>query len=248
MLQGLFSTLASAYVEIVILFILLLVFIKHRRDSRLVVSGVRIVRTLVMVIIFFYFMFIWASAVQPTLRNISVFGMFVINLIMLYNLLLGGLERPYRAALDSMTAEPEKHELIHDVWHKGKRFYYLRHAWSSLLIGANPFHFLHDTATDRVREDIKGTLRHYGVEQRMITIPMLAAYLKSQIACDENMPVDFKDVIEKAIDGFANHPWIQEQGNEFLLVATERPEDLHFPEWMDKFETCVKTYKSKNLD
>ena len=103
MLQGLINTLASAYVEIVILFILLLVFVKHRRDSRLVVSGVRIVRTLVMLMIFFYFMFVWASAVKPTLRNISIFGMFVINLIMLYNLLLAWLERPYRDALAAMT-------------------------------------------------------------------------------------------------------------------------------------------------
>jgi hypothetical protein len=248
MLQGLISTLSSAYVEIVILFILLLVFVKHRRDSRLVVSGVRIVRTLVMLIIFFYFMFIWASAVQPTLRNISVFGMFVINLIMLYNLLLGWLERPYRDALAAMTSEPENHELIHGVWHTGKRFYYLRHAWSSLLIGANPFHFLHDTATDRVRDDIKGTLRHYGVEQKMITIPMMGGYLKSEIACDQTMPVDFKDVMVKAIDDFAQHPWIQERGDEFLRLVAERPEDLHFPEWMDKFDACVKTYKSKNPD
>ena len=82
----------------------------------------------------------------------------------------------------------------------------------------------------------------------MITIPMMAGYLKSQIACDQTMPVDFKDVMVKAIDDFAQHPWIQEQGNEFLRLATERPEDLHFPEWMDKFEACVRTYKSKNPD
>ncbi len=248
MLQGLVNILSSAYVEIVILFFLLLAFVMHRRDPRLVVSGIRIVRTLIVVLIFFYFMFIWASTVQPTLRSISVFGMFLVNLFMLYNLVLARLERPYRDALAVMTREPETHELIHNVWHTGKRFYYFRYAWSSLFSGANPFHFLHNLATDQVRDDIKDTLRRYGVEQKMITIPMMAAYLKSQIACDQTMPVDFKDVMEKAIDDFAKHPWIQEQGNAFLGLATERPEDLHFPEWMAKFDACVRTYQSKIPD
>ena len=96
-----------------------------------------------------------------------------------------------------MTQDPEKHELIHNVWHTGKRFYYFHYFWSSLFSGAHPFHFLHDLATDRVRDDIKDTLRHYGVEQKMITLPMMAGYLKSQIACDPTMPVDFKDVMVK---------------------------------------------------
>jgi hypothetical protein len=248
MLQSLVDILTNAYVEIIILFGLLAAFIMHRRDPRLVVSGIRIVRTILVVLIFFYFMFIWASTVQPTLRSISVFGMFLINLFMAYNLILARLERPYRDALDAVTKEPQKHELIHAVWHTGKRFYYLRHAWSSLFSGNNPFHYLHDLATDRVRDDIKDSLRRYGVEQRMVTIPVMMAYLKHQIACDTNMPVDFKDVIEKSINEFSQHPWIEEQGNEFLRLATERPEDLHFPEWMASFDACVRTYKSKTPD
>ena len=83
MLQGLVNILSSAYVEIIILFFLLIAFVMHRRDPRLVVSGIRIVRTLLVVLIFFYFMFIWASTVQPTLRSISVFGMFLVNVFML---------------------------------------------------------------------------------------------------------------------------------------------------------------------
>jgi len=248
MLQSLVNILASPFTEIAILVILLIAFFTLRKDPRLVVSGVRLVRTLILVLIFFYLMFVWVSAIRPALSAISIFGMFIINLFMLYNLLLARLERPYRDALTAMTREPEKHELIHNVWHTGKRFYYLRHAWSSLFSGANPFHFLHDLATDRVRDDIKDTLRHYGVEQKLITLPMMAGYLKSQIACDQNLPVDFKDLIENSIDNFAKHPWIQEQGNEFLRLATERPEDLHFPEWMSQFEACVRTYKSKSPD
>jgi len=243
MLQALIDLLASPFTEIAILVVLLISFFTLRKDPRLVVSGVRLIRTLILVLIFFYLMFVWVSAIRPALSAISIFGMFVINLFMFYNLILARLERPYRDALTVITKEPERHELIHNVWHTGKRFYYFRYAWSSLFSGTNPIHFLHDLATERVRDDIKDTLRHYGVEQKMITIPMMSGYLLSQIACDETMPVDFKDVMEKSIDDFAKHPWIQEQGNEFLRLATERPEDLHFPEWMAKFEACVKTYK-----
>jgi hypothetical protein len=248
MLQGLINFLSSPFTEIAILIVLLIAFVTLRKDPRLVVSGFRLIRTLILLLIFFYFMFVWVSAIRPALSTISIFGMFIINLFMFYNLVLSRLERPYRDALAAITGEPERHELIHNVWHTGKRFFYLRYIGSSLFSGANPFHFLHDLATDRVRDDIKDTLRHYGVEKKMITIPMMAGYLKSQIACDQTMPVDFKDVMEKAIEDFAKHPWIQEQGNEFLGLATERPEDLHFPEWMAKFESCVRTYKSKNPD
>lgn len=245
MLQGLVNILASPFTEIAILVVLVIAFFVLRKDPRLVVSGFRIFRTLILVLIFFYLMFVWVSAIRPALSSISVFGMFIINLFMFYNLILARLERPYRDALTLVTKEPERHELIHNVWHTGKRFYYLRYVWASLFSGANPFHFLHDLATERVRDDIKDTLRHFGVEQKMITVPMMAGYLKSQIACDANMPVDFKDLIEKAINDFSKHPWIQEQGNEFLRLATERPEDLHFPEWMASFDACVRTYKSK---
>jgi Ca2+/Na+ antiporter len=248
MLQGSFNFLSSAVIEIAVFLILLIIFFIVRKDPRLVVSGMRLVRTMILLLIFFYFMFVWVSAINPTLRAISIFGMFIMNLFMIYNLILARLERPYRDALAAITQEPDRHELIHNVWHTGKRFHYLHYVWSSLFSGANPFHFLHDVATDRVRDDIKDTLRRYGVEQKMITVPMMAGYLKSQIACDTTMPVDFKDVMVKAIDDFANHPWIQEQGNEFLHLATVRPEDLHFPEWMDKFEACVRTYKSKTPD
>ena len=248
MLQNLINFLSSPFTEIAILFVLLIVFFIHRKDPRLVVSGVELLRTLILVLIFFYLMFVWVSAIRPILSAISIFGMFLINLFMLYHLILARLERPYRDALTAMTREPERHEFIHQVWHMGKRFYYFRYAGSSLFSGANPWHFLHNLATDRVQDDIKDSLRQYGVKQKMITIPMMAAYLKSQIAGDANLPGDFKDLINRAIDDFAKHPWIQEQGNDFLSLATERPEDLEFPEWTAKFEAQVRTSKSKNPD
>ena len=67
--------------------------------------------------------------------------------------------------------------------------------------------------------------------------------MKSRLASDENLPADFKEVMEKSIDDLTKHPWIEEQVNEFLRIATEAPEDLHFPEWMASFKKTVTEKK-----
>jgi hypothetical protein len=243
MLAYLIQLLGSAYVEIAILILILVGFFMHRRDPRLVVSGVRLARTIIVVLIFFYLMFIWASTVQPTLRSISVFGMFILNLFMLYSLILARMERPYRDVLAKIPEASTNPELIREIWGRGKRFYYLRYAWSSLFSGANPFQFLHTIATDRVRNEIKDQLHHYGIDKSMVSLETMMAYLKSQLACDANLPGDFKDVMGREIDDFGKHPWLQERVNEFLKIATETPEDINFPEWMSQFESCIRESK-----
>jgi hypothetical protein len=241
MLERFVNTLASPFIEIGILVVLLLAFLWHRKDPRLAISGISIVRVLILLLIFFYLMFVWSSAIRPVLSSISVFGMFLINMTLLYYLILARLLRPYHIALTSMAQAPEKHELIQQVWETGKRFYYLFYAGSSLFSGANPFHFLHEMASDRIRNDIKDTLRRHGVEQRMLSLSTLVAYLKNQIACDTTLPTDFQKLMLQAIDDFAKHPYIQEHANEFLRLAMESPEDLTFPEWTAKFESCTKS-------
>jgi hypothetical protein len=243
MFETIMNLLSSAYVEIIILILLLIAFIIHRKDPRLVVSGIRVVRTIIVVLIFFYFMFIWASTVQPTLRNISIFGMFLVNLFMFYNLVLARLERPYRDALIKISNEPLKHELVDAVWRTGKRFYYIRYAWSSLFSGTSPVGFLSDIATERVRQDMKDALHYMGAEKRLVSLKLMVGFIKSRLAADDNLPADFKVVMEKTIDEVDKHPWIEEQVNEFLRIATETPEDLHFPEWMEAFNKCVTGYK-----
>lgn len=243
MSQYVLQLLGSAYVEIVILILILIGFITHRRDPRLVVSGVRLVRTMIVILIFFYLMFIWASTVQPTLRSISVFGMFILNLFMLYNLILARMERPYRDVLARIPQESDNPEHIREIWGKGKRFYYLRYAWSSLFSGTNPFQFLHTIATDRVRNDIKDQLHRHGMDEKMLSLETMTTYLKGQLARDDNLPGDFKDSMGRVIDEFGKHPWVQEHFNDFLKIAMETPEDLNFPEWMGRFETYVREDK-----
>jgi hypothetical protein len=241
MFQSVLAPLSSAYVEIIILVLLLVYFFKQRREPRLMASGIRLVRTIIIAAIFSYFMFIWASTVEPSLRNLSVFGMFLVNIIFAYHLILGRLERPYREALDSLAQDPQQSAIIGDVWQNGKRFYYLRYALASLFSGMNPFRFLSEIATDRVRDDIKDALRRMGVEKKLISLKLMIGFMKNRLACDENLPADFKTVMEKTIDDLDKHPWIEEQVNEFLRLAMENPENLHFPEWMAAFEKCVKS-------
>jgi hypothetical protein len=241
MLDKIIYTMANPFIEIGLLVILLLAFIRYRRDPRVEITGIKIVRVLILLLIFLYLMFVWSSSVQPALRGISIFGMFIINMVLLYQLILARLLRPYHTALTALTQKPGDSGLFKQVWRSGKRFYCARYAWASLLSGANPFHFLGEIATDRVRDDIRDTLRRYGVEQKMLTLASLVAYLKNQIGCDPTMPADFRDLILQCIDDFGKHPYIQEKANEFLHLASERPEEINFPEWIAQFESCIKS-------
>jgi hypothetical protein len=235
--------LSSVYMEVAIFFLLLAYFLTHRRDPRMVASSINFLRVLFLSMIFFYFIWSWSTLIPPSLRAASVIGMFFINCYLLYNIILSRIERPYRDALTAMGEYPEKHEVLHSVWHYGKRFYYGFYLFQSLLSGTNPLHFLSSLSTERVRDDIKEKLRLYGVEKRLISLEMMAGYLKSRLACDATLPAEFKDLTDKTVGDFAKHPWIAENANEFLRIATESPENLHFPEWMAKFETCVREYK-----
>jgi hypothetical protein len=238
-----FSFLGSAYIQIVIFFLLGAYFVKHRRDPRMVVSGIRVIRVIILLIIFLYLTLTWGSLIVPSLRAISVFGMFIINIYLLYNLLLSRIERPYRDTLTALSQNPEKDETFHGVWSHGRKFYYFYYFMHSLFSGSNPYRFLHEMATDRVRDDIKDELRRLGVEKKLISLNLMMGFMKKRLADDKNLPADIKEVMGKTIDDLEKYPWIEEQINEFLRIAIENPEDLHFPEWTSAFEKY--TSKSK---
>ena len=231
-----FNLLGSAYIQIVIFFLLCAYFVRHRRDPRMVVSGIRLIRVIILLIIFLYFTMTWASLIPASLRAITVFGMFIINIYLFYFLLLARIERPYRDTLTALSQNPEKEETFHGVWSHGKKFYYFYYFIHSLFSGSNPFRFLKEMATDRVRDDIKDELRRLGVEKKLISLNLMVSFLKRRLAADGNLPADFKEVMGKTLDDLLKHPWIEEQINEFLSIVMESPEDLHFPEWTSVFE------------
>jgi len=246
MFQYVIGILGSPFIELIIFILLVAYFVIHRHDKRMVVSGIRMLQVVVLAVIFLYFTWMplaWASLIPPSLRAISVCGMFVINFYFFYSLILARIERPYRDALANLVREPKKHEIFRDIWSSGKKFYYYRYIFQSLFSGANPFRFLQEMATDRVRDDIKDALRQMGVEKKLITLSLMIGFMKSHLASDQNLPADFKEVMGKTLDDLEKHPWLEEQVNEFLRIATETPEEIHFPEWTSAFEQYTSGHK-----
>jgi hypothetical protein len=243
MFQYLIDFLSSAYIEVIIFFLLIGYFIAHRKNQRFVVSGIKLLRVILLLIVFLYFIWSWATLIPPSLRAAAVTGMFLINFYLFYSLLLSRIEQPYREALEAMGHEPEKPGVFRAIWASGKRFYYYYYIFQALFSGSNPFHFLKAIANDRVQDDIKDTLRSMGVEKKLISMKLMIGFMKSRLDRDDTLPEDFKVVMREAIEDLEKHPWVEEQVNEFLRIATDSPEDLHFPEWMASFKKTVAEKK-----
>ena len=75
------------------------------------------------------------------------------------------MERPYRDTLATLSQNPEKDETFHGIWSRGRKFYYFYYFLHSLFSGRNPFGFLKEMATDRVRDDIRDELRRLGAKR-----------------------------------------------------------------------------------
>jgi hypothetical protein len=238
MFQSMIDFLGAPFTELFIFVLLMAYFVIYRRDRR----GISRLKVAILLIVFIYFAWmpiVWPALIPASMRTLSVFGMFGVNFYFLYSLVQARIEQPYRQALANLIREPERHEIFRDIWKSGKRFYYYSYIFQSLVSGVNPFHYLGDIANDRVRDDIKDALRQLGVEKKLISLSLMVGFMKNHLAADGNLPADFKEVMGKTLDDLEKHPWLEEQVNEFLRIATESPEDLHFPEWMAAFENSV---------
>ena len=238
MFQSVIGFLGAPFTELIIFVLLVTYSVIYRHDKR----GISVLKVVILLIVFIYFAWmpiVWPSLIPSSMLTLSVFGMFVVNFYFLYSLIQARFEQPYREALANLVREPEKRQIFRDIWSSGRRFYYFSYFFQSLVSGVNPFHFLSDIANDRVRDDIKDALRQLGVEKKLISLSLMVGFMKSRLASDANLPADFKEVMGKTLDDLKKHPWLEEQINEFLRIATESPEDLHFPEWMSAFENSV---------
>ncbi len=246
MFKHILAFLTNPYIEVIIFILLVSYFIIHRHDKRLVVSGISRLKVVILLVIFLYFAWMpiaWPTLIPSFMLALSVFGMFVINFYLLYSVMLSRIERPYRDALAQLDNDPYKPGIFQNIWTSGKRFYYSYYIFQALVSGSNPFHFLKEISNNRVQDDIKDTLRKMGVEKRLVSLKLMVGFLKNHLVCDETLPADFKAVMQKTLDDLDKHAWLEEQINEFLRIATESPEDLHFPEWLAAFQKCVTGYK-----
>jgi hypothetical protein len=230
------DTLSIAYVQLIILCLFIWYFLAHRKDPRMVASGFSFIGLIILVLIFLYFLLSWASGIRPALAQAAVFGMFIINLFFLYSLILSRLERPYRDALAAYCQNPKSQENLDDIWSTGKRFYYLRHIFSSLMSGESPTRFLHEVTISRIRDDVQACLRQRGFTRQFISLKGMISYLEGRLAGEEMLPLEFKEVVKKELEDFQKHPWVEEQINEYLRMALETPEKIHNPEWSQLLE------------
>lgn len=239
------DTMSVAYVQLAILILFIWFFLAHRKDPRMPVSRVGLIRMIIMLLIFTYFLLSWASGIRPALAQAAVFGMFVINLTFLYAVILSRLERPYRDALTAYCQDPQNRENLDDIWSAGKRFYYMRHFFSSIMSGESPTRFLHEVTISRIRDDVQTCLRQHGLTRQFISMKGMIAYLETRLEEEEMLPPEFKEVVKKKLQDFQTHPWVEEQINEYLRMALETPEKIHNPEWTLLMEKASASNKEK---
>jgi hypothetical protein len=226
---GLFLVLAALYL------------ISQRKLPTFRIMGFAVIRLVIVSALFLYLFLNWSSEVNPSLRNASVMGIFIVNLYTLWQVILTRMELPYRLALDACGRQPKNSENFRHMVQAGKRFYYLRYFWQALVSGSSIQRFLHGVAREQVRYDLQKSLHQHGSGKRVINFQMQMAFLKRQLSEDDTFPQEFREVIVKAIDDFANHRWIEEQVDAFLLLATESPEDLISSSWAEEWQKIMKT-------
>ncbi|MCG6905756.1 MAG: hypothetical protein LJE63_03945 [Desulfobacteraceae bacterium] len=226
MLNHIVSAMFNAYTQVVVLFLLLAYFFARRHDPHMITSKLTLLRTVIMILLFIYFLWNWSSEIPPSLRNTSVLGMLIINLFFIKNLVLARWEKPYRDALEAYAREPENEEQLDRIWRAGRRLYYLRYLISSLFSGGSPKHFLHGITTERICNDLEEIIIREGKIEHLISYKKLVAFLEERLADDELTPPEDKNSIEQSIKQFAGNEWIEEGVDEFLNKLIESPVDF----------------------
>ncbi len=241
----LINTLSIAYVQLVILCFFIWYFLRHRRDPSMPVSRLGFIHLLILFVIFLYLLMSWASGIRPALAEAAVFGMFIINLILLYALILSRLERPYHEALTAYCRDPQNVANLDAIWSTGKRFYYLRHFRSSIISGESPTLFLHEIAAGRIRDDVQACLREHGLTNQFISLKGMISYLENRLAHEELLPQEFKELVRQELQEFQKHPWVEDQINEYLKMALETPEKIHNPDWSRQWAQTMAADQKK---
>ncbi len=232
---------SQTWVQVALLVLFVWYFYAHRKDPRMVVSRPGLVRLLLLSLVFIFLLLTAYSVVRPALAQAAVLGMFLINLYLLDMVVLSRLERPYREALESYCRlEQRDVENLEAIWRTGKRFYYLGYFLQSLFSGVSPFRFLQEVASSRIRDDVQDLLRHCGNGRQFISLGGLLGFLKERLDQDETLPKEFKDLVTRDLEQFAQHPWVKEQVNEYLRLALESPESIHYPQWSQWWEKTRK--------
>jgi hypothetical protein len=221
------SYLLTPYVQVVVFVIVIGLFYAQHRKFKLASSGFSWVRTIVLVGLFVYFAWNWATSISPIITRLSVLGMFVINIYMFYNLLLGNLDEKYRLALDAYGHDVTNKEALAKVWSAGKNYIYSRYFFDSLFSGYNPGSFLKAVVSRQIPVDIEAVMAKQGLHKELVTHRRLLSFLTMKLNQDQDVPQSLRDILAQAIKQFDDHAWIQQQVDEFLQLALKDPEKLY---------------------
>ncbi|MBW1991965.1 MAG: hypothetical protein JRI59_07610 [Deltaproteobacteria bacterium] len=240
MFQYLVELHSTVYAQIVLFLILGAFYLfSQRRLHPFRILAVAVIRLAIVVALFIYLFLNWSSEVNPSLREASVLGMFLINLYMLWHVVLIRMELPYREALEACAQDPGSPELFHNVVRTGRRFYNMRYFPLSLVSGGSIKRFLHGIAVEQLRHDFRHILQKRGVSLD-IDFQMAHFFLKRRLH-EEDYPPEFKNFMDKVIDNFFSHAWIQEEMNRFLSAVLESPEELYRSELIAREEEAAES-------
>lgn len=227
MIDFLNNYLLTPYVQAILFFLLIgLFFLQYRRRATVVSTGLSWLRTVVLLVLFLYFAWNWASEIPPSLRAASVLGMFLINLSMIFNLLLGSLEEKYQQALDAYGREATNKALLEKVWSSGRRYLWTRFFLEALFSGHSPGTFLQGVMNYQIPLDIKHVLAKHGVAAEVVTHQTLLTFLAARLDQSTLLPPELKEVIAQTLKQFAEHAWLREQVDDFLHLALTDPKKL----------------------
>jgi len=217
----------SALTQVVIFFGLFLILLSYRKDPTVVAARPRLVRLVILALIFLYFLWSQSSLVLPSLRNVNIFGMILINLGMLWQWVNIFLERPYRRALEEFAENPGSPGVGEQVWATGHRFYFSFYLIAALLSGALPWRFLSESAKDGIRHDLADTLSRHGKSRSLVSFGAMLTFVRRRLDSDL-LPPEFRESMAALLAQLEQHPWLEEQVNDYLRQVWESPETLTY--------------------
>jgi hypothetical protein len=231
MLDTLGNVLFTPYIQAILFFILIGLFVLQRRKFEFLSSSLSWLRTLILLVLFLYFAWSWATSIPPSLRAAAVFGMSFINLNMIYNLFLGRLNETYQQALDAYGKDIGNKIKLENVWKTGKRYINSRYFFDALLSGYSPGNFLRGVISRQIPADIESVLIKHGIHKEVVTHQKLMTYLQMKLDQSPELPKEMKEILSQAIAQFGAHAWIQQHVDEFLQMALKDPEKLYHATW-----------------
>uniref|UniRef100_I2Q091 Uncharacterized protein n=1 Tax=Desulfovibrio sp. U5L TaxID=596152 RepID=I2Q091_9BACT len=208
-----------------LVFILVLARLHWKMDSvpRLILVAIKYIA----ISFIFLFLFLnWASDVNPSLRNGSLYIITAINFYMLWSVILTAFEYPYRKALKRCVTDVCTGLDLENAFSTGARYYKLRYFWTSLTSGISPWKFTHAVAAERTRNDLHHLFISLDPETSIFGSRLYAQFLRHKLAQEKGLPPEKRVVAEKTIDALENDKWLREQTTQFLDHLLANPEEL----------------------